>query len=149
MTTIDEEWPVFALVDDQVHSARLMTRTMIEADSPARVIWLGDARRAKRSLQALLDEAAVNTPDMIIVDLKTHSGATAEFISEIGNLKAKADVPVAAIAASLDAESRNAILGSGADAVFERHHDLVQYRKEMAQLTSFWVRETATWPIRA
>ena len=126
--------PLFVLVDDHIHSARLMRRAMQMSASPARVAWIGNARRAERTLARLLGPGATQRPDMVIVDLKSYSGASAAFISRIGNLAAAVNVP---------------LLKSGADAVFVRHHDLDAYRAEMAKIIDFWVRETVTWPIRA
>lgn len=149
MTDVSEGKPVFVLVDDHIHSARLLSRTLREAATPAQVVWLGDARRARRTLKSIFADRPDRTPDMVIVDLKSHSSAAEEFIAEIRDAAEKAGVPIAAIAPSLDAQARNALITAGANGVFERHHDLDTYRREMAHLTSFWVRETATWPIRA
>lgn len=141
--------PLFVLVDDHIHSARLMRRAMQMNASPARVAWIGNARRAERTLARLLGPGATQRPDMVIVDLKSYSGASAAFISRIGNLAAAANVPLAAITDTGAADPRHALLKSGADAVFVRHHDLDAYRAEMAKIIDFWVRETVTWPIRA
>ncbi|WP_417585216.1 hypothetical protein [Pelagibacterium sp.] len=141
--------PLFVLVDDHKHSARLMRRAMQATTSPARVAWIGSARRAERTLLRLLGSSGIDRPDMVIVDLKSQSGASADFISRIGNFVADANVPLAAIADTGAAECRRELLDSGADAVFVRHHELDAYRAEMASLVDFWVRETVTWPIRA
>ena len=141
--------PFFVLVDDHIHSARLMRRAMQMNASPARVVWIGTAGRAERTLTRLLRGPAAQRPNMVIVDLKSHSGASAAFISRIGNLAASANVPVAAITGTGADESRQVLLKSGADAVFARHHDLTAYRAEMVKIIDFWVRETVTWPIRA
>ncbi|GGA44899.1 response regulator [Pelagibacterium lentulum] len=141
--------PTFVLVDDHVHSARLLRRTLHEAATPARLVWIGPAKRAGKTVKALLFGAPERKPDMIIVDLKAHSAATEEFIASIRDIADEADVPVVAIAPSLDGELRNALISAGARAVFERLADSEAYRAEMAHLTSYWVRETLTWPIRA
>ncbi|AEQ52226.1 hypothetical protein [Pelagibacterium halotolerans] len=141
--------PLFVLVDDHIHSARLMRRAMHANASPARLVWIGNAKRGERTLVRLLGATGAQRPDMVIVDLKSHSGATAAFISRIGNLAAGANVPLAAIADTGATENRRALLQSGADAVFVRHHELGAYRAEMANIIDFWVRETVTWPIRA
>lgn len=149
MTDLAYGMPIFALVDDHIHSARLLSRTLAEADTPARVRWLGSELRALRSLERLLVQHGANVPDMIVVDLKSHSGASENFIVRIAAWARTAGTPIVAIAPSLDAGVRNGLLAAGAAAVFERHHDLNIYRREMEQLPAFWVRETATWPIRA
>lgn len=149
MTTIMADGPLFALVDDHIHAARLMSRTMVRGQVPARLSWLGNGDRARRILPLRLETASPHTPDMIIVDLKIHSGATAAFIAEIGNLARTAGVPIAAITADKNPRTIDHLRQCGASAVFERHHDLTAYRAEIARLTDFWVRETLTWPIRA
>ena len=141
--------PVFVLVDDHIHSARLMHRAMAMNAPAARLVWIGKARRAERALIRVLGADRSQLPDMVIVDLKAHSGASAAFIARIGNLAASAGVPVAAIADRGTTGNHPALLESGADAVFVRHHELGAYRAEVAEIVNFWVRETVTWPIRA
>lgn len=149
MSNIAADLPTFVLVDDHVHSARLLRRTLREVATPARLVWIGPARRAGKTVESLLSGAPERRPDMIIVDLKAYSAATEEFIARIRAMADKANVPIVAIAPSLDAELRNALISAGASAVFERLAESEAYRAEMAHLTSFWVRETLTWPIRA
>src|SRR5690606_4194967 len=97
-------------------------------DGLAQVKWLGGADRAIRALVQLLDGADGNTPDMIVVDLKTHSAANEDFIVRIAPHAKSAGIPVTAVVAGLDAEKRERLLGAGAAAAFERHHDLAAYR---------------------
>ncbi|WP_404402662.1 hypothetical protein [Pelagibacterium halotolerans] len=149
MTQYVENKPVFALVDDHVHSARQLSRTLSAAPEPAFLVWLGGANRGKRILMEIFTARPERTPDMVIVNLKGYSSASAEFIADIEKLVHNADIPIVALASTLDASTRNTLLAAGASAVFEHHADLDAYRREMAQLTRFWVRETATWPIRA
>lgn len=147
MTAITADEPLFVLVDDHVHSARMMRRALRDGGHPAQFAWIGDARRGERTLARLLDQDGPR-PDMVIVDLKSTSDATIQFIGRIWNRLKAAGVPV--IALSDDASGgRRALIESGADAVFARHHDLDAYRAEIADIVSFWVRETVTWPIRA
>jgi CheY-like chemotaxis protein len=150
MTDLGEsDAPIFALVDDHLHSARLFTRTMRDTDGLAQVKWLGDADRAILELSQLLSDNDGNTPDLIVVDLKSHSAANEDFIARIAPHAKSAGVPVTAVVADLDAEKRHRLLEAGASAAFERHHDFDAYRREIEQISSFWVRETGTWPIRA
>lgn len=149
MTHFADDKPVFVLVDDHIHSARQLSRALADAPDPAFLLWLGGADRGARVLNEIFTRRPERIPDMVIVNLKGHSTATAEFIGAIETLVRDAGVPVVALASSLDAPTRNALIEAGADGVFERHADLDMYRREMAQLTRFWVRETATWPIRA
>jgi CheY-like chemotaxis protein len=129
--------PAIALVDDDYHSARLLTRALEACGAPS-VGRLPDVDRAVDEL------AQMAVPDggrfMAVVDLKAHSEATRDFIAR---LKALApDVVVVAMAPSLDRDTRGALLGAGAAAVFERHADLVLYRREAASIVDFWARRT-------
>ena len=141
--------PVFALVDDHIHSARLMRRALSQAPAPARLVWLGRGDRARRSLERMLDRPGTKTPELIIVDLKSHSLATETFLSEFRNRADATGIPMVAVTDDMSAAARNRLLQAGARAVFERHHELKAYLAEMASLTTFWIRETVTWPIRA
>lgn len=146
---VAEDVPVFALVDDHIHSARLFTRTLRDAGALADIRWLGDARRALRALETLFGDTGEDTPDMVIVDLKSHSAANEEFVALIAPMARQAGVPVTVLVARPDAEKRRRLITAGASAVFERHHDRNAYQREIARLSSFWVLETGTWPIRA
>ena len=89
---------------------------------------------------ALLNDDSAALPGLVIVDLKASSTATGEFIK---TLRAKRDgraLLIAAMAANLERDCRDALLEAGADAVFERHADLNFYRREAAAIVSFWVR---------
>lgn len=146
MTATIADGPLFVLVDDHVHSARMMRRTLREGDHPPRFAWIGDARRGERTLTRLLDQDGLR-PDMVIVDLKSTSDATTRFIGRIWNRLKAAGVPVVALSDDTRG-GRRALIESGADAVFARHHDLDAYRAEIADIVSFWVREAVAWPIR-
>ncbi|WP_127145299.1 response regulator [Pelagibacterium montanilacus] len=149
MTDYHTGSPVFMLVDDQVHSARLLSRALAETDMAPRLVWLGDARRGHRLFTHLARSAPGRLPDMLVVDLKSHSDASSDFIESIRNETDQHHIPVAAIAASLDAPVRQKLLRSGAAAVFQRHPDIASYRAEIADLANFWVRKSEVWPIRA
>lgn len=148
MTDIAKHKPVFMLVDEHLHSARLLRRALRELDIPAQLIWLGDASRALRKLKTIIKKTPEHIPDLLIVDLKQRSGATEAFLNDIAHMAREADIPVAAIAPSLDPDLRHSLIAAGADGVFERHHDLRAYRREVSDLALFWVRETGTWTIR-
>lgn len=149
MTHYTDHKPVFALVDDHIHSARQLRRALTIAPEPATLRWLGGAKRGARVLKDVFARHPERIPDMVIVNLSSYSTASADFIDAIKAHARDAGVPVVALAQSLDAPVRNALIAAGANGVFERHPDCETYRREMAHLTRFWVRETATWPIRA
>ena len=137
MTTLSRRQPAIALVDDDYHSARLMTR-MLEAHGGPQVMRLPDPEVAIEALAADSIAPMVAGQCMVVVDLKSSSTATRDFVVR---LKHRApQLLVVAMAPSLDREVRNELLDAGASAVFERHSDIVLYRREAASIVAFWVR---------
>jgi hypothetical protein len=137
MTTLSGRQPAIALVDDDYHSARLMTR-MIEAHGGPQVLRLPDPQVALEALAEAVLTPPVAGQCLAIVDLKSSSTATRDFI-----VRLKHTVPellVVAMAPSLDRDVRNELLDAGASAVFERHSDITLYRREAANIVAFWVR---------
>ena len=129
--------PAIALVDDDYHSARLMTR-MLEAHGGPQVTRLPDPEAAVEALAAAAVTPAAAGQCMAVVDLKSSSTATRDFVAR---LKLRAPhLLVVAMAASLAREVRNELLDAGASAVFERHSDITLYRREAASIVAFWVR---------
>ena len=129
--------PAIALVDDDYHSARLMTR-MLEAHGGPQVIRLPAPDVALEALAADSVTPMIAGRSMAIVDLKASSTATRDFIAA---LKHRApQLLVVAMAASLDRDVRNELLDAGASAVFERHSDITLYRREAASIVAFWGR---------
>jgi hypothetical protein len=135
MTTLTG--PGIALVDDDFHSARLMTR-MLEAHGAPRVVRLPNPQVAIGTLA----EAALAPPlagrCMAVVDLKSSSGATRDFVALLKH--AAPHLLVVAMAPSLDRDVRNDLLDAGASAVFERHSDISLYRREVMSIVAYWVR---------
>lgn len=137
MTTLSGRQPAIALVDDDYHSARLMTR-MLEAHGGPQVSRLPDPDRAVEALAEVSETPAVAGQCMAVIDLKSSSTATRDFIAR---LKRRAPrLLVVAMAPSLDREVRDELLDAGASAVFERHADITAYRREAASIVAFWVR---------
>ena len=137
MTSSASRQPAIALVDDDFHSARLLTRMLVAHGGP-HVERFSDPEMALQSLAAI-DAAVPGTAAcLVIVDLKTSSSATQDFI-----VKLKHDAPgllVVAMSPTLDRDTRNGLLDAGASAVFERHGELNAYRREAANIVGFWVR---------
>jgi CheY-like chemotaxis protein len=137
MTILSGRSPAIALVDDDYHSARLMTR-MLEAHGCPQVSRLPDPDAAVESLATVASAPPDAGQCMAVVDLKSSSDATREFV-----IKLKHRAPqllVVAMAPSLDRQVRNELLDAGASAVFERHSDITLYRREAANIVAFWVR---------
>lgn len=130
---------LIALVDDDVHCARMLLRTLgTFGVDDAR--WLGGAERSERLIETMYRQAPSALPGVVLVDLKTNSSATAAFIAAIGEIANSADILVVAIAPSPDETMRKALRDAGADAVFERHADFDAYRQEAASIARYWAR---------
>lgn len=131
--------PYLALVDDDVHSARLLTRMLIAHGAPS-VKRFGGAEAGIEQFRAMLAEPHPKLPGLVIVDLKSSSGATKDFVVELNALENADMLVIAAMAQSLERPVRDELLDAGADAVFERHAEINAYRREAASIVSFWVR---------
>lgn len=137
MTFFSGGQPALALVDDDYHSARLMTR-MLEAHGGPGASRFADAETALEYLAKCSMRPSSETQCMAVVDLKSSSTATRDFIVRLRQVAPQ--LLVVAMAPSLDREVRNELLDAGAAAVFERHADITLYRREVANLVAFWVR---------
>ena len=131
--------PYLMLVDDDAHSARLLTRMLLAHGAPS-IQWVESSAEGLSQIKGLLAEPGKHLPGLVIVDLKSSSTAASEFIAEIAGLERSRGLVIAAMAPNLDRSTRDSLLDAGADAVFERHADLNAYRAEAAAIVSFWVR---------
>jgi CheY-like chemotaxis protein len=131
--------PYMALVDDDSHSARLMIRMLLAHGAPS-VSWLNGEALATAELSAVLNDDRASLPGLVIVDLKSSSDATRDFIAKLRGMRDGRSLLIAAIAPSLEREVRDVLLNAGADAVFERQADINLFRREAAAIVSFWVR---------
>lgn len=130
--------PAIVLVDDDFHSARLMMR-MLAAHAGPPVEWMEDSAAALEALSAFASLPAKDGQFMmVIVDLKSSSVATRDFIVSLKRAAPK--LLLIAMAPSLDRDVRNSLLDAGAAAVFERYAELNAYRREAANIVGFWVR---------
>ncbi len=133
------EQPFLALIDDDSHSARLMSRMLLAHGAP-NIIWLDNVAVAQTTLRSLLANKASQLPGLVVVDLKGSSAATAEFISNLRSMPGGKELVIAAVSPTLARSTREALIEAGADAVFERHADIDAYRREAAGIVSYWVR---------
>jgi len=131
--------PFVALVDDDQHSAHLLTRMLLAHGSP-HIQWYGDAGSGRLMLADVLANPAANWPGLVVVDLKAHSGANLEFLASIRSLARQKGVPVVVMVAPIDRQGREALHEAGAAAIFFRHAELDAYRREAAGIVSFWAR---------
>lgn len=138
MNTVVDNTPYFALVDDDAHSAHLLARMLLAHGAP-RIETFTDAADAMDRLVPSLATAAV-WPTLVIVDLKAHSAANLEFVTLLAPLVGKLDIPVAVMAQRPDRQHSADLHDAGASAVFTRHAELDAYRREAANIVSFWAR---------
>ncbi len=134
-----ENAPFVALVDDDQHSAALLTRMLLAHGSP-RIQWYGDAAVARSTITATLSDPKVNWPSLIIIDLKAHSLANIEFLRSIQPLAYQKGVNAVVMIPPGERQHREALEDAGASAIFFRHAELDAYRREAASLVSFWAR---------
>lgn len=131
--------PFMALVDDDSHSARLMIRMLLAHGAPS-VSWLDGEALADSEFGQLLADPKAALPGLVIVDLKSSTTATADFIRKLRAMKDGTALLIAAMAPTLERPVRDVLLEAGADAVFERQANIDFYRREAAAIVSFWVR---------
>lgn len=125
-----------ALIDDDEHSAHLLTRTLVDQGAHG-VQGYGDAIAALVRLKAVLSDASATRPSLIVVDLKAHSGANLEFMGTIQQLTRQSGVPVVVLSPQLEEQGRRALIESGAAAVFVRHAERDAYRRVAADIVEF------------
>lgn len=131
--------PYLALVDDDPQSARLLTRMLLAHGAPS-VRWLESADHGRMELAELLAASEDQLPELVIVDLKVPSEATAAFIRSVRSMPYAHSLVIAAMTSAPERRSHEMQLSAGADAVFERVADGTDYRREAARLVSYWVR---------
>jgi CheY-like chemotaxis protein len=131
--------PFLALVDDDSHSARLMIRMLLAHGAPS-VSWLNGEAAATAELGKLLDDDNAALPGLVLVDLKSSSTATREFVAKLRGMRDGRSLLIGAVAPNLERETRDVFLAAGADAVFERQAEINAFRREAAAIVSFWVR---------
>lgn len=137
MTIGSDRQPAIVLVDDDFHSARLMLR-MLAAHGGPEVERLDGPVAAIDRLRGLAALPQDGGPLMVIVDLKSSSSATRDFIARL-----RQDIPgllLVAMSPTLDRAVRRELIEAGAAAVFERQADIDLYRREAASIIAFWVR---------
>jgi DNA-binding NarL/FixJ family response regulator len=134
-----EDQSFIALIDDDAHSSYLLTRMLRSQDAPA-VQYLGGATEGEVAITVLLADVTANWPDLLIIDLKAHSGANLEFLHRNHTLLRQKGIPVAVMTPPSDREARETLHRAGASAVFFRQSELDAYRHEAAAIVSFWAR---------
>lgn len=130
--------PYLALLDDDPESARLLTMMLLAHGAPS-VRWLESADQARAELASLL-AARDLLPELVIVNLKVSSEASATFIKDIRAVPYGHSLVIAAMTSAPERRLQEIQLAAGADAAFERVADDAGYRRVAARLVRYWVR---------
>ncbi|WIY51895.1 hypothetical protein O9Z70_10415 [Devosia sp. YIM 151766] len=131
--------PFMALIDDDDHSAYLLTRMLAAHDAPA-IRHFASGAAGEEALAAILASPGVTWPGLVLIDLKAHSGANLEFVVRNHAMLRQKGIPLAVMSAPIDQAGRQALHDAGAANVFFRQAELVAYRHEAAAIVSFWAR---------
>lgn len=131
--------PFIVLIDDDEHSAHLLTRMLAAHGAPA-IRHFADARAGEAALATILADPQGTWPGLVVVDLKAHSGANAEFAARNQVVLRQKGIPLAIMTAPTDSTGRRLLHDAGAAAVFFRQAELDAYRREAAAIVSFWAR---------
>lgn len=139
MNNYVDHLPFVALVDDDPHSAQLLTRMLVAHGAPE-IEHHASAAAGLQALVEVLNNPAANWPGLVVVDLKAHSRANLEFMTAIQPLLRQKGVNAVVMTQDLDRQARVSLLAAGAAAVFIRHAERDAYRREAADIVSFWAR---------
>lgn len=139
MNVVSNDMPFIALIDDDGHSAHLLTRMLVAHGAP-QVRHVGSAEAGETFLIECLSDVDREWPGLVIVDLKAHSGANLEFVTRHQAVLRQKGIPLAVMMQTTDRVGRQALQEAGAAAVFFRQAELEAYRREAAAIVSFWAR---------
>jgi hypothetical protein len=131
--------PVIHVIDDDAHSARLLLGTLAKCGGPG-ALHLGDENEGLEALRRCFDDPAAHRPELLVVDIKSYSGAVRDFTKRHGDWLRRNGVQLAVMVPPTDRSGREEYYEAGADAVFFRQPELDAYRREMAGIISFWAR---------
>jgi len=137
--SVPDDPPFIALIDDDGHSAHLLTR-MLRAHGAPEVKHFDTVQAGESFLATVLADVNSEWPGTVIVDLKAHSGANLEFVARNQALLRQKGVPLAVMTQTTDRAGRQVLHDAGASAVFFRQAELDAYRREAAAIVSFWAR---------
>lgn len=134
-----EQRPYIGLVDDDDHSAHLFMRMLAANDGPS-VRHYGDDAKSLAELSQALKDPLAHWPDILVVDLKSHSNANLEFVRRYQACLHQKGIGVVVMIPPVSRAVRMMYHEAGAAAVFFRQPELDAYRRELAALTDFWAR---------
>ncbi|WP_375599950.1 hypothetical protein [Devosia sp. Naph2] len=139
MNEVSNDLPFIALIDDDGHSAHLLTRMLLSHGAP-QIRHFGSIAAGEAFLGQRLADVDREWPGLVIVDLKAYSDANLEFVVRNQALLRQKGIPLAVMTQTTDRAGRQALHEAGAAAVFFRQAELEAYRHEAAAIVSFWAR---------
>ena len=137
VTTHLQHVPYIGLIDDDGHSAHLFMRMLAANDGPS-VCHYGDAETGIADLAEVLGNPKASWPDLLVVDLKSHSDANLDFVRRHHAGLRQKGVTLVVMVPLHDGARRKTYLEAGAAAVFFRQPELTAYRQELTAITNFW-----------
>lgn len=135
-----ENPPFVALIDDDPHSAHLLSRMLAAAGAPE-IRYYGDAREGGIMLADAFGGPASGHPAHLVIDLKAHSQANRDFLLTIRPLLHRTGLEAVVMAQTSDPLLARSLHEAGAAAVFIRHAELEAYRRQAADIVGFWARD--------
>jgi DNA-binding response OmpR family regulator len=139
LTTVAAENPFIVLIDDDAHSADLLTR-MLAAHGAPEIHHYASADAGMTELNTILSDVTNIWPGLVVVDLKANSKANSKFLTRNHAALRQKGIPIAVMTAPTDRAGRQKLQEAGASAVFFRQAALDAYRHEAASIVSFWAR---------
>lgn len=140
MDATAQRQPLFFLIDDDPHSARFLMRKLENAcgeRAGIRCEWFGDMNTSQNMLADLPSKAPEERPDLVIVDIKSHSQANEKFIAAISPAVKAANVILVAMTHKTDSKKQKLLLNAGAEKIFERHAKLEKFETEVTKIIRF------------
>lgn len=134
-----DDTPFIAIIDDDEYSAELLTRALLAQGAPL-VRHLGDGEAGWQALLAILGDVNAAWPGLLIVDIKAHSAANAEFVARHQAALRQRGIPMAVMTQPLSRAGCQDLLEAGASSVFFRQAERDAYRREAEGLVNFWAR---------
>ncbi len=131
--------PMFYLIDDDQNSAAFLMRKLDSAESRFGVQcqWFNSAESGHEMMMAISATSSQDRPDLVIVDLKSSSQANENFLVSVAEIARSAGVPLVTMVNSADTDKRAALRRAGADEIFKRPADVMEYRSEVERLIEF------------
>ncbi|MBF0677549.1 MAG: hypothetical protein IR164_01255 [Devosia sp.] len=131
--------PVIHVIDDDLHSARFLLDMLAKCGGPA-ATHLGAEYEGLMALRRSFELPGEIRPELLVVDLKSHSRAVLDFVERRGQWLRENGVQLAVMVPPTDHRGREEYYEAGVDAVFFRQPELEAYKREVAGIIGFWAQ---------